>query len=140
VCDKGHTSWNNPKAAASVILYRQNKILFSVRGIEPHKNKIDLPGGFLQFDEQPVSAAKREIQEETGLTLHKLEPVAAYTRLYDENISVTDVVFLCCSWSGEEQPNDDVAELTWMPIDAIDSPEFAWQYPGLTDTLKGKLL
>ena len=139
-CSNGHLTWNNPHAAVSVILYQNGKILYSIRGIEPHKGKIDLPGGFLNFNEQPFEGAAREIVEETSLEVKELEPIGAFTHMYYDNVSVTDFLFLCRKWGGTPTARDDVQELVWKPIDTINSQEFAWQYPGLTDTLKEKLL
>ena len=38
------------------------------RGIEPFKDHLALPGGFLREGEQTEQAAARELEEETGIT------------------------------------------------------------------------
>ena len=42
------------------------KILFLVRGHEPAKGKLDLPGGFVDPGEGAIEGLYREIKEETG--------------------------------------------------------------------------
>ncbi|MET9290188.1 NUDIX hydrolase [Nocardia beijingensis] len=42
-------------------------VLLVKRGTEPYLNRYALPGGFVHHDEQIIAAARRELQEETGL-------------------------------------------------------------------------
>jgi len=43
------------------------KVLLVKRDIEPFKNKWAIPGGFVRIDEDLDKAAKRELEEETGV-------------------------------------------------------------------------
>lgn len=45
------------------------RVLGLRRAIAPHIGRIALPGGFVQPNEEPVDAAVRELEEETGLRL-----------------------------------------------------------------------
>ncbi len=51
------------------------QILLIKRGREPFKGRFALPGGFLEIDEEPLTGAKRELAEETGLTGIPLRPL-----------------------------------------------------------------
>ncbi|PQP82585.1 NUDIX hydrolase [Paenibacillus sp. PCH8] len=46
----------------------EHKFLFIHKARGAHQGKWDLPGGRLEFGEQPGTALHREIEEETGLT------------------------------------------------------------------------
>jgi len=58
--------FKNPKATATAIIIKENKILLLKRGQEPLKGQWDLPGGYMQEKETPKEALKREIKEEIG--------------------------------------------------------------------------
>ncbi len=138
-CAKGHTYYDNPRAACSVIFINDHhEILFSKRANEPSKGKYDFPGGFLNHDEDPYQAAIREIREEMGivLALENLQLIDSSLNHYQENETVADFVFLCRKWRGTMKPADDVAALEWKPIEFLHSPEFAWPYPYLYTKLQ----
>jgi len=55
------------------------KILLIQRGLAPFAGRWALPGGFVNVGEDPEAAARRELEEETGLTLAKLYLEQLYT-------------------------------------------------------------
>ncbi|MET0779266.1 MAG: NUDIX domain-containing protein [Candidatus Saccharimonadales bacterium] len=131
--------WNNAKATVGVILIKDGKVLLGERGIEPLKGKLDLPGGFVEYNEDVYRAAAREVFEETGLTIKKPKVIFINTHEYKPGYSTVDLLMTVSEWEGDEAPGDDLASLSWCPIDVLDSDEFAWSWPGLTDTLKSTL-
>jgi NADH pyrophosphatase NudC (nudix superfamily) len=58
---------NSAAAVAALICDNSNRLLLTVRGIEPGYGKLDLPGGFINPGESAESAVKRELFEELGL-------------------------------------------------------------------------
>ena len=136
ICSNGHIFWNNAKAAVGVVLLKGDQVLLSKRGQEPKKGKYDLPGGFVDHDENAYDCARRELKEETGLDVDDLTPIDSGIHQYIENITSCDVIFICTKWHGTPKAADDVAALEWKPIDFIDSDQFAWRYPDLVQKLK----
>lgn len=138
-CANGHSYYNNPHAACSVVFLNDNgEILYAKRAHEPSKGKYDFPGGFLNYDEDAYHAAVREIQEELGIHLDitDLELIDTSLNHYQENDTAADFVFLCRHWEGEMHVADDVAAVEWKPIEFLQSQAFAWPYPYLYKRLQ----
>ncbi len=60
--------YENPKPTATLICPKNNSLLLVKRAFEPGKGLWGLPGGFIELNESPQDAAKRELFEETGLS------------------------------------------------------------------------
>lgn len=125
--------WNNPRGAAGAVLYRDGKFLSAKRGIEPDRGMYELPGGFMEYGEDPFDTCVRELREETGLELNRadLQLIAAYTPEYMPGVSSVDLIFLITEWRGDPKAADDVAELVWKPLSFFDDPVFVRSYPEL---------
>ena len=67
----GFTFYQNPRAStAAFILNEKGELLVARRGKEPAKGTLDLPGGFVDNDENAEQGMVREIKEETGLIIN----------------------------------------------------------------------
>lgn len=61
-------NYRNPLPVVSCLVSGPDRgILLIKRGIEPSKGEWALPGGFLELEESPEEAGRRELKEETGL-------------------------------------------------------------------------
>lgn len=139
-CANGHPYWNEPRASTCVVIGDEaGRVLLARRAIEPRRGTYTLPGGFVDFQESPYDAARREIREETGLECGELELVDVYNVTYRENEASLSIVFLAREWHGDAQAGDDAAALAWKEIDVIDGDEFAWPFPGLAAELHRRL-
>lgn len=66
-CDECN-GWLNPALAADAAVRRGDTVLLIQRKHPPMKGAWALPGGFVDQGEDPIHAAVRELEEETGLT------------------------------------------------------------------------
>jgi len=75
--------FHNVAAAAAAMLEYDGKILFIRRQREPRKGKLDLPGGFIDPDESAEEGLNRELTEELGITLDKMEYIGSSQNTYE---------------------------------------------------------
>ena len=71
------------------LIIKDNKILLIHKNGGPYDGKLDLPGGTIEFCERPIETLKRELEEEVGIEVIKVE-------LFDAD----SVAF---SWSWQEE-------------------------------------
>ena len=135
--DCGFTYYANP-CSATVAFIRNDKgeLLVATRGKEPAKDTYDLPGGFVDMEETVEDAMRREIMEETGLTVSEMTYRFSIPNhyLYSGMVIHTLDMFYEVQVEGDTQPvaNDDVAKLQWKPLEQVNPKDF-----GLTSISQG---
>ena len=77
------TYFHNIAAAAAAILEYDKKILLIRRAKEPGKDKLDLPGGFIDPKESAEEGLKREITEELGITINEMKYLGSSPNIYE---------------------------------------------------------
>ena len=90
------TFFQNVAVAAAALLEFEQKILIVKRGKDPHKGKLDLPGGFVDPKESVEEAIKREIKEELKIDIGELEYMCSFPNTYEyKNVvyNVCDLFF-----------------------------------------------
>ncbi|MHB1864972.1 MAG: NUDIX hydrolase [Candidatus Saccharimonadales bacterium] len=122
----------NPKACTGVALYNsEQEFLLVRRAVDPMKGFWDLPGGFVDEDENLEESARRELQEELGIKVGDLSYVCSCKDRYvyqDIEFSTIGILFLA-KLKGDEKfkPDDDIDyceffKLEDMPMDRIAFP------------------
>nr|WP_319570878.1 NUDIX hydrolase [uncultured Draconibacterium sp.] len=127
-------TYKYPRAALTVdaIVFvksgKETSVLLIERGREPFKNRWALPGGFIEMDETLEQACIRELEEETGLQIEKMQQFGAYDAINRDprhrTISVVYSVEL-----KEQKPvegSDDAAQAKWFSLE--DLPELAFDH------------
>lgn len=85
----------------------------------------EAPGGVLELDESPEAGVRREVAEETGMSVH----VERLTGVY-KNIArgIVALVFRCSPGDESPHPTGEAREVRWMSRDDVRSlmdPAFA---------------
>lgn len=112
--------------ACALVFDDEGRVLLARRAREPDRGKWDVPGGFIEEDEDPLAALRRELLEETSLEVEPGEFVGVWVDRYGDAADAPSTLNLY--WrarivSGEPTPADDVAELAWFALDDLPPTE-----------------
>jgi 8-oxo-dGTP diphosphatase len=119
----------NPALAVDVVVVKGNKILFVERGQPPHQGEWALPGGFVEYGETLEAAAKREVQEETGIAIDLSAILGVYSDPErDPRSHTVSVVFVGKMIGGQLQEGDDAADARWYDINDLCEEQLAFDH------------
>lgn len=127
----GKTWYHNAAPTAGCVIVRDGKALITKRARDPEKGRFDIPGGFLDPDEDPITGVRREIAEELHMTVDvtydDLVQVVPH-RYGDDGDWTLAIGFIAARSSGEPVPADDVEEVRWVTADELGAVDFAWDH------------
>lgn len=115
------------------------KVLLIQRGGEPFKGCWAFPGGFMEMDETTEQCAIRELEEETGLKIHEVCQIGAYSKVdRDPRGRTITVAYLALVDAPLPVKGlDDAAKAQWFPLSAL--PALAFDHADiLKDAIKAK--
>lgn len=94
------------------------RVLLIQRGYDPYKGCWAFPGGFLNMDETTEQCAIRELEEETGLQLDKVQQIGAYSKVdRDPRGRTITVAYLAVIDEAKDVTGqDDAAKAEWFPL------------------------
>lgn len=109
-----HVLYFDPKSAAVNFITRGNdeEALLIQRGIEPGLGLWALPGGYIDVDEHPQQAARREALEETGLEVEIVRLLDVFHDVDDGG--VITIAYLSRAVGGDLRPDDDAQQARWF--------------------------
>ena len=113
----GHVQYRNPSVGVCVMIVRDGKILLGRRSGRLFKGKWALPGGFMEFDEDFLTATRREAKEETGLDVEITSILNVATNYLTRDLHTLSIVCVASPVGGDEAPDDDISELRWVDME-----------------------
>jgi len=101
-------------SAGAVIINSQNQVLL-LQHVFRTGSGWGIPGGFIDANEQPEAAVRRELQEEVGLELGSAQIALVRTFRHRQ----VELIFLCRP-NGEAHPRGiEVKSAAWFALDAL---------------------
>lgn len=119
-----HLFFNSSAAVAGLIADSNGKLMLVKRGIEPNYGKYDLPGGFVDPGETAEQAIIRELFEELGLKVKKLQYLESATNEYiysGFSVFTLDLAFRVYPETlSNLKPMDDILDYDFLHVNDID--------------------
>jgi len=116
------------------VIYTDTEVLLIKRKGEPYAGHWALPGGFVEPGESVADAAKRELQEETGLVVNNVQPVGEFkTPNRDPRMENTwSYAFkLHLKDRGKVHAGDDASAASWIPREQLSKLPLAFDHSAI---------
>ena len=114
-----------PAIGIGVVVWRGEDVLLIRRGQEPRKGEWALPGGLQELGETVRDAARREVLEETGVTVEPGEVVDVVDSILRDSdgrirYHYTLVDIAAAYVAGDAEARDDADEVAWTRHDDLE--------------------
>jgi ADP-ribose pyrophosphatase YjhB (NUDIX family) len=140
VCCKacGYVYFHNCAAAVAGIVETPGGIVLTVRNADPKKGRLDLPGGFVDYNESLEDALAREIKEELNIRISKAAYFGSFPNVYRyKNVTyfTVDAIFVCRAKDlSPLRPNREIAGVRFIKPRDIDFSRIG--FPSARSALK----
>lgn len=114
-----------PIVGIGVVVLKPGAVLLVRRGKPPNMGAWSLPGGAQELGETAEEAARRELLEETGVTVGPLALAANVDTIRRDEAGRVQyhytIIDFAAGWlEGEPVAGSDVSEAIWAPLDQLD--------------------
>ena len=113
----GFILYQNPSPGIVVLIVDYDMVLLGERAKDVFLGgKWSLPGGFIEHDEDFLSAAHREVVEETGLSIKIISIISIVSNFLSPELHTLVIVLLAEKTGGKLRTRDDMVRLEWFPL------------------------
>jgi ADP-ribose pyrophosphatase YjhB (NUDIX family) len=118
--------FRNPTPGVVVLIEEDGQVLLGKRSGSYGTGKWGLPMGFIEFDEDFLTAAIREVKEETGLDIEIRSILSVVSNFLSSRLHTLAIILLARVVGGKPNAADDLESLEWFPL-AGPLPEVAFE-------------
>lgn len=123
-----HCDWvyfPDPKVAVAVVIQQNDQILLVQRLFDPQKGHWTLPSGYVDAGEDPIEAARRECQEETGFLVGHVQLLdVLFSQEHQRGASIL-IIYRAEIESGDLKAGDDAQAAAFFYLHELPPLAFA---------------
>lgn len=120
----GHVVFFDPKVAVAVLVIQDERVLLVRRANDPLKGYWALPAGFIEWNEDPQEAARRECLEETGLRVEIDGLLEVFHTPDDGGLADLVIAYAAHVTGGSLVAADDADAVGWFSRADLPPPAF----------------
>lgn len=113
----GFVQFRNPAPGVVVVIVQDDRVLLGQRAGGYGAGKWGLPQGFIEFEEDFLTAAIREVKEETGLDIAVHGVINVVSNFLSPRLHSLAIILRADVRGGTLAPADDLTALDWFPLD-----------------------
>lgn len=101
-----------------IVNEKEEVLLLKRRDDDPHSPGVwEIPGGRLEWGEDPQEGLRRETFEETGLKIEILDPIKVRHFTRDDDQIITLISFLCKPLTDKVKLGEEHVDFIWADTD-----------------------
>ena len=106
------------KISAKSFIVKDGKLLILKRASNDiHKPDVwEIPGGRLDYGEDPHNGVKRETREEAGIDIEVIHPLNIRHFTRDDGQIITMLIFLCKPLEEDIKISEEHSDFEWIPL------------------------
>jgi ADP-ribose pyrophosphatase YjhB (NUDIX family) len=112
----GFVQHRNPAPTVSVLVVDGERVLLGKRGGEPGKGTWSLPSGYIEYEDDFLSTARREAKEETGLEVEVGSVINVVSSFVTPRYHFLGIYVAARAVGGELEAGDDLEAVEWFPV------------------------
>jgi ADP-ribose pyrophosphatase YjhB (NUDIX family) len=112
----GFVQFRNPVPGVVVVIEKDGQVLLGKRRGGFGAGKWGLPQGYIEFDEDFLTAARREVKEETGLDVEICSILNVVSNFLSPALHTLAIILLARAVGGDLVAGDDLDTLAWVPL------------------------
>jgi ADP-ribose pyrophosphatase YjhB (NUDIX family) len=110
----GHIVYFDPKVAVVIFIVQDERVLLVQRAVDPMKGYWAMPAGFVEAGEDPQAAARREVLEETSLTVRIGRLLDVFYTAGDGGLADIVIAYAASVENGQLRADDDAEAVGWF--------------------------
>ena len=110
----------NPIVGVAAIVFDEGKVLLGRRSPgATYPGLWCIPCGYVEYDEDVYDAVRREMAEETGLTIVVDKVYTVLSNFHNPEVHTVGIWFQATVTAGELKAGDDLSEVAWFSLSQL---------------------